>query len=107
MCAPIIRAVVTDLRAGVLTGIIATRFHNGLAAMVRDVCLLMGEETGLNEIALSGGVFQNATLLGRTVPLLQEAGFTVYTHRLVPPNDACISLGQAVVGSVRAMNSLA
>jgi hydrogenase maturation protein HypF len=100
--APMIHAVVADLRAGVLPGIIATRFHNGLAAMTRDVCLLLREQTGLNEIALSGGVFQNVTLLGRTKLLLQEAGFAVYTHHLVPPNDACISLGQAVVGSVRA-----
>jgi len=97
--APCLRAVVADMRAGVPVGVIAARFHNGLALMVRDVCLRLREESGLNEVALSGGVFQNVTLLSKTVPLLEEAGFTVYTHRLVPPNDACISLGQAVVAS--------
>ena len=103
--APCIRAVVADVQAGVPANVIATKFHNGLVVMVRDVCLRLREETGLNEIALSGGVFQNVTLLRKAVPLLQEAGFTVYTHRLVPPNDACISLGQAMVASVRVEGS--
>ncbi|HIQ01580.1 MAG TPA: carbamoyltransferase HypF [Anaerolineales bacterium] len=97
---PVIRAVVADVRAGVGAGVIAARFHNGLAQMVREVCVRLREETGLEEVALSGGVFQNITLLGKAVPLLEAAGFTVYTHRLVPPNDAGVSLGQAVVASV-------
>jgi len=95
--APCIGAVVADVRAGVPAGVIAARFHQGLAHMIRDVCLRIRKETGLWDVALSGGVFQNVTLLGMVLPLLDEAGFTVYTHRLVPPNDACVSLGQAVV----------
>jgi hydrogenase maturation protein HypF len=59
------------------------------------------EATDLNEVALSGGVFQNMTLLERLLPLLQKAGFTVYTHRLVPPNDGGLSLGQAVIAAVK------
>jgi hydrogenase maturation protein HypF len=94
---PVIRAVVEDVRDGVPVGVIAARFHNGVAAMVREVCLRLRVQTGLNEVALSGGVFQNVTLLERVVVLLREAGFTVYIHHLVPPNDAGISLGQAVV----------
>jgi hydrogenase maturation protein HypF len=92
-----IGAVVADVRAGVSAGVIAARFHLGLARMIRDVCLRIREETGLWDVALSGGVFQNVTLLGMALPLLREAGFTVYIHHLVPPNDACVSLGQAVV----------
>ena len=95
--APVIRAVVADVQDGAPIGVIAARFHNGVAALVRDVCLRLREESGLNEVALSGGVFQNVVLLERTVALLREAGFTVYIHRLVPPNDAGISLGQAVI----------
>jgi len=98
--APCIRAVVADVQAGVPSGVIAAKFHNGLATMIHDVCLRLREETGLDEVTLSGGVFQNVTLLGKATPLLREAGFTVYTHHLAPPNDACISLGQAVVASV-------
>jgi hydrogenase maturation protein HypF len=103
---PVVHAVVADVRAGVPAGVIATRFHNGLALMVRDVCLRLWEETGLDEVALSGGVFQNVTLLGKVVPILQEGGFTVYTHHLVPPNDGGISLGQAVVAIVESQASL-
>ncbi|MBN1956059.1 MAG: carbamoyltransferase HypF [Anaerolineae bacterium] len=99
--APLIHAVVADRRQGVPPGVIAARFHNGLAAMVRDVAARLRQETGLDEVALSGGVFQNVALLAAVVPLLREAGFTVYTHRLVPPNDGGISLGQAVIAGVR------
>jgi hydrogenase maturation protein HypF len=95
-----IREVVADLRGGEPAGVIAAKFHNGLALMVREACLRLREETRLGEVALSGGVFQNATLLAKTLPLLRDAGFTVYMHRVVPPNDACISLGQAVIAGV-------
>ncbi|MBS3784600.1 MAG: carbamoyltransferase HypF [Anaerolineae bacterium] len=98
---PVIQAVVADVRAGVSAGTIAARFHRGLALMIRDVCLQLRDENDLNEVALSGGVFQNLALLGSAVPRLREAGFTVYTHHLVPPNDGGLSLGQAVIAAVR------
>jgi len=91
--------VVEDVRAGVPAGSISARFHEGLARAVAAVCGRLREETGLGEVALSGGVFQNVTLLGLAVTLLREAGFTVYTHHLVPPNDAGIALGQAMVAA--------
>jgi hydrogenase maturation protein HypF len=97
--APCIREALADVRAGEPAGVIAAKFHNGLARMVRNVCVRLRQETGLHEVALSGGVFQNVTLLEKTLPLLEGDGFTVYVHRLVPPNDACISLGQAVVAA--------
>ncbi|MCX8066676.1 MAG: carbamoyltransferase HypF [Anaerolineae bacterium] len=95
--APVLRAVVADVRAGIPAPVIAAKFHNGVAAMVRDVCLQLRLATGLNEVALSGGVFQNMALLRRVVRLLEEAEFAVYVHRAVPPNDGGISLGQAVI----------
>jgi hydrogenase maturation protein HypF len=49
-------------------------------------------------VALSGGVFQNRLLLKRTTRLLEAAGFEVFTHSRVPPNDGGIAFGQAVVG---------
>ena len=97
--APCLRAVVADLRAGLSTGVIAARFHNGLALLVRQVCQRLRAETGLTTVALSGGVWQNVALLERAVPLLEAAGFTVLTHRLVPPNDGGLSLGQAVIAA--------
>ncbi|MGD1994510.1 MAG: carbamoyltransferase HypF, partial [Anaerolineae bacterium] len=99
--APLIRAVVDDVQGGAPASVVAAKLHNGLAQMMVDVCRWQREETGLDAVALSGGVFQNVTLLGLVVPRLREAGFTVYTHRQVPPNDGGIALGQAVVAAAR------
>ena len=95
--APLIRAVVDDVLAGVATGIISARFHNALVAMVREVCDRLRRSYRLETVALSGGVFQNLTLLERVSQGLVKDGFRVCRHRQVPPNDGGLSLGQAVV----------
>ncbi|GAI65660.1 unnamed protein product, partial [marine sediment metagenome] len=61
------------------------------------LCGKIRENTGINKIALSGGVFQNRYLTERIISLLEKDDFQVYTQRKVPPNDGGISLGQAVV----------
>ena len=91
----------SDVNAGVPIPVMAARFHNGVAHMVHEVCQTLRDRTGLEEVALSGGVWQNIALLDRTVPLLQEAGFTVYLHRQVPANDGGLALGQAAVAGHR------
>ncbi|MFQ6015262.1 MAG: carbamoyltransferase HypF [Anaerolineae bacterium] len=96
--APLIRAIVDDWRAGLEAPVISTRFHNAVARMIGEVCGFIREREGLNRVCLSGGVFQNVHLLGRTLDLLRDDGFEVYIHRLVPPNDGGIALGQAVIG---------
>ncbi len=97
---PLIRALVADQRAGVPIPAIAARFHNGVAAMVAEVCCLIRDERGLSEVVLSGGVWQNVTLLARTIQLLYQDGFTVYTHEKVPPNDGGLALGQTAIAYV-------
>jgi hydrogenase maturation protein HypF len=99
--AGLIGAVVEDLTAGVPGELIAARFHNGLAALIIEGCELLRERDGLATVALSGGVFQNLLLLGRTVAGLETRGFTVLTHSRVPCNDGGISLGQAVAAAAR------
>ena len=94
-----IRAVVADVLSGVPTPLVSARFHNGLAQLVLEVCEKIRRARGLNEVALSGGVFQNVTLLKKTVKRLREADFAVYTHRLVPPNDGGLALGQAIIAA--------
>lgn len=96
---PVIRAVVADLRAGLPVPVIAARFHNGVADLVLNLSRRLRQEHGLNVVALSGGVFQNAALLGRCLRRLRAAGFEALTHRLVPPNDGGLALGQAVIGA--------
>jgi hydrogenase maturation protein HypF len=99
--ADLVRAVVEDVRAGVDPGVVAARFHNGLARAVVEVCTALRDRTGLATVALSGGVFQNALLLDRVAGGLEQRGFRVLTHARVPCNDGGISFGQAVVASAR------
>jgi hydrogenase maturation protein HypF len=92
-------AVIDDLYQGVSKGMISVKFHNTVAQMVNDTCHLIAEETGIIQVALSGGVFQNRLLLRKTVSLLESNGFQVFTHRQVPCNDGGISLGQAMIAN--------
>jgi len=93
--------------AGVIRGItddfpskdIPRRFHNTVAEMILRVCSLARERRKLNKVCLSGGCFQNRYLAERTADLLGGAGFNVFVHRKLPPNDACISFGQAAIAS--------
>jgi hydrogenase maturation protein HypF len=96
---PMIREVVEDVRRGKPPGIIAARFHNGLIALLAAAAEKVSTDTGLTRIVLSGGVFQNVYLLERLERELERKGFEVLTHLEVPANDACISLGQAYIGS--------
>ncbi|MBU0511647.1 MAG: hypothetical protein KJ638_08090 [Chloroflexi bacterium] len=94
-----LHAIISDLRAGVPIPKMAARFHNGVAQMAVQVCLAMRSHFGVNEVALSGGVWQNISLLQKTIPLLEKNGFTVYIHQQVPANDGGLSLGQAVIAA--------
>ena len=95
--APLFQVLVDDLRFGVPPQTIAARFHNSLASAALRVCQTMRRGSGVADVALSGGVWQNFTLLRKTVPLLRQDGFAVYLHRHVPPNDGGLSLGQAAI----------
>ena len=47
--------LVADLRAGASPGRIAARFHNGLARAVLEACRAVRRESGIGQVALSGG----------------------------------------------------
>jgi hydrogenase maturation protein HypF len=96
---PLIRAVVDDVRRGTSRAAIAARFHATLASLVGELAQAARRETGLDVVALGGGVWQNALLLDASVRLLEEQGFTVLRPRRLPPNDGGIALGQILVGS--------
>jgi len=91
--APLIEAVQADLRKGTPQSLIAARFHNALAGWIVSVA----RRSEVNNVVLSGGVFQNSYLVERSARLLENLGFRVFTHQRVPPNDGGISLGQAVL----------
>lgn len=98
---PALEALLTDLLAGVPLPLLSARFHNGLAQMTLEVCRHLSDQTGLTEIALSGGVWQNLTLLRKALTLLEKDGFTVYLHRQVPANDGGLAPGQAAVAAAQ------
>jgi len=95
--------LVATCREALLTGapadVIAARFHETVAVGAAAACAQAG---GPRVVVLSGGSFQNVRLLDSTRRRLEERGFRVLTHRLVPPNDGGISYGQAAVAARRA-----
>jgi hydrogenase maturation protein HypF len=95
----LLSAIIEDLYHGVSKATISARFHNTVAQMICEICQLIAKRTGINQVALSGGVFQNRLLSTRVIPLLESAGFSVLTHKQVPCNDGGISLGQAVIAN--------
>ncbi len=95
----IIRGVVRDVENGSLVSDISAKFHTTLIRLFSELCALLRKETGLDRVALSGGVFQNATLLAGLRRSLANKGFQVFTHSIVPTNDGGISLGQAVAAA--------
>jgi hydrogenase maturation protein HypF len=95
---PTVNAILEDLRRGCGHDQIAARFHAGLAEGIVRVA----QAAGLPRVVLTGGCFQNGLLLSLARQRLEEAGFAVYSHRLVPPNDGGLSLGQVVVAACSA-----
>lgn len=98
----LVKEVAERKLAGENSNQLALHFHRRLAGMIVSACEKAREETGINTVALSGGVYQNKLLLDYSVTTLEERGFHVLRHHLLPPNDGGISLGQAVA----AMRSL-
>ena len=92
-------AIVSDLQGNTSKARIAARFHNTIARMIAELCQIFSARTGITQVALSGGVFQNRLLLRIAVALLESDGFEVFTHRQAPCNDGGISLGQVVIAN--------
>ncbi|MDB1088540.1 carbamoyltransferase HypF [Streptomyces sp. ACA25] len=99
--APVLRAVITDLRAGTPVPVIAARFHHAVAGAVTRVCRTARRDHGIRTVALSGGVFGNALLEESCTRQLTADGFTVLRHHHVPPGDGGLALGQLVVAAVQ------
>ena len=92
--------VYEDAVSGTAPAVISGKFHQTLVKMFAEVCAHLCEHHRLKRVVCSGGVFQNVFLLEGLEDQLQAKGVEVYTPQLIPANDACISLGQAVVGAM-------
>ncbi|MCI5121680.1 MAG: carbamoyltransferase HypF, partial [Candidatus Electrothrix sp. AUS4] len=93
------RAIIEDIRRQEPAGLIGARLHHALAQLAITLCLQAQAATGLQEVALSGGVWQNHILLNLVRQGLEEQGLTVYCHQQVPCNDGGLALGQLAVAS--------
>ncbi|MFW6056236.1 MAG: carbamoyltransferase HypF [Chloroflexota bacterium] len=96
---PVLESVLRDVAYGRPTPLIARAFHDAVAVMTVDICLRISRDTGIRDVVLSGGVFQNRLLLETCRRLLMDQGLNVMLHTELPANDGCISLGQAVVAA--------
>jgi hydrogenase maturation protein HypF len=94
----LLNALVANFRDGSSPGQLAAWFHHAVADCIVNVCSRIRERMDISVVALTGGVFQNVLLLDLSKEGLIQKGFDVLTHRIVPPNDGGISLGQAVIG---------
>jgi hydrogenase maturation protein HypF len=94
---PLIAAIVNDAQRGIPTEEIAGRFHASLARAMAEASAALSSQHGVTEVALSGGVFQNALLLRHLVPRLEERGLRVFLQQQVPCNDGGLAVGQALI----------
>ena len=94
---PMIREIVDDIRTGMQAIQISQKFHSTVVVSSLDMCRRIRDNSGLKKVAISGGVFQNRHISKLMRKMLVKEGFTLLSHRLVPPNDGGISLGQGMV----------
>lgn len=103
---PLIAAVAEDVSRGASSAQVGRRFHSTVVQLISAVCGRVRRDTGLGIVVLSGGVFMNALLTEEVTAHLQEEGFRVHRHRLVPPNDGGLSLGQVAVAAALARQAI-
>lgn len=97
---PLVATVLEELAKGTEPARIAAGFHRGLGLGTAALAAQLAGEQGLEVVALSGGVFQNARLSDTVEDALRRAGLAVLVHETVPPNDGGISIGQAAVAAL-------
>ena len=101
---PTFRALLDDAEAGVPTGIIALRFHRAFVQAIVDVACVVENIYGIATVVLSGGVFMNRYLVEHVLPALAQAGMQAVINADLPPNDGCISYGEAVIAIASSQN---
>ncbi len=95
--APVFEAMLDDMQSDVPVEVIAVRFHEAFVGLIAEAAELVRAAYGIDVVGLAGGVFMNRYLIEHTLSALQERGFTVALNKDLPPNDAAVSYGQAVL----------
>jgi hydrogenase maturation protein HypF len=99
---PLIAALTKDVHNKLCCNRIARRFHSTVVEIIVQTCRRIREQSGLNRVVLSGGVFMNALLLGEALEQLKGNRFDVHRHQRVPPNDGGLCLGQLAIAAATA-----
>ena len=94
-----IKELVKDRQMNVPKEICSLKFHNTVVNFTVNMCKNISDTTGINEVVLSGGVFQNSYLLNNITTELKNNNFTIYTNKIIPANDGGISLGQIIIAN--------
>lgn len=100
----VLTAILDDKAAGVPVSIIARRFHDSIVDAVFKSACLINQLYGITTVVLSGGVFMNRYVMEQSLDRLEQYGFTAVINCDLPPNDGCISYGQAVVAWAQQKN---
>jgi hydrogenase maturation protein HypF len=98
--APIINRIVEDMRKNTPIKTISRRFHETIVRITVELADTIRLEEGINNIVLSGGVFQNRIISSRVKRLAEEKGLKTFFNNIVPTNDGGISLGQVVASGL-------
>lgn len=97
---PILEEIIKDMEKKLDNSIISAKFHNTIIRFSLDIVKKVRKIYGVNNIVVSGGVFQNRYLLNLMIERLERNGFKVYIHHKLPTNDGCISYGQVIYGNL-------
>jgi hydrogenase maturation protein HypF len=98
---PLLEAILQDMASGTATGILSARFHHTFAHVLFDKARQLREQSGVEEVLLSGGCFQNKYLVTLLQRLFAREGIPLYVPSRVPCNDGGISIGQLAIASQR------
>lgn len=96
---PLVARVLAERERGTPVAQVAAGFHDGLGRATADTAIALARSAGLDTVALSGGVFQNARLTDVVAGRVAAAGLNVLVHQHLPPNDGAISVGQAAIAA--------
>jgi len=99
-------SLLEDLVQEVSHPMIAAKFHKGLGTTIASLAQKLCQENAIEQVVLTGGVFQNRILLEQVSQSLTQVGITVLTHHLVPANDGGISLGQAAIVAAQLLENV-
>lgn len=94
-----VKEILKDRFSKVDMSLISLKFHNTIAQVTIDICKLIREKYMINEVALSGGVFQNTYLLTKIKNTLISENFKVHTQKNIPTNDGGLALGQLIIAN--------